>query len=242
MRLLVNIGVAMTLLIMASAKFLPTVSSSSSTPQDNVSADGEISGRVVDADGQPVSQMTIFAERENMIIRPTPRGFTNQHGEFTIQGLIAGRYRLYSRKEDDGYPHTGFSFYTHGESAEPLVQVYEHRSIRNVIIKLGPKAAVLVGRVVDAATNQPLSHATITLRRVDQPKRFLSTGLFLQGVQGGFKVLVPSLSFTVKVSEPGYEDWYYKRSSERGQASALLLAPNSTKSLTIALRPSRRAK
>jgi hypothetical protein len=240
--LLVKMGVAVAILTLASAMFLHNVSSSPSMLQNSLSTDGGISGRVLDANGQPITQMTIFAEREDIIIRPTPRGWTNKDGEFTIQGLMAGRYRLFSRKDEDGYPHTGFSFYTLGEGAEPLVEVYEHRTTPNVIIKLGPKAAVLVGRVVDSNTKQPLPHANITLRRVDHPERFLSTGLFWHGVKGGFRVLVPSLPFTIKVSEPGYQDWYFRRPSERAQASALLLPANSTKSLVVALRPRTRAK
>jgi hypothetical protein len=60
--------------------------------------------------------------------------------------------------------------------------------------------------------------------------------------EGDFKIPVPSLPFTVKVSETGYEDWYYKAAREGSEASALLMAPNSTKKLLVALHPVGRSK
>ena len=146
---------------------------------------------------------------------------------------------LHSRKEEDGYPDTEFNFYDKTDTADPRVEVYGGQTTQGVTIKLGPKAAVLTGRVVDAISNQPLKEADITLRRVDQPERFISTGLYEHRIKGGFKTLVPSLPFTVKVSQNGYQDWYYKLPSNRTQASALLLAPNSTKELLIRLQPLR---
>ena len=116
----------------------------------------------------------------------------------------------------------------------------EHQAMQNVILQLGLKAGVLTLRVVDANSNQPLHHADITIRRVDRPDRYLSMGLSVE--EGEFKILVPSLPFTVKVSVKGYEDWYYKIAGEGNKASALLMAPNSTKKLLVALRPVGRSK
>ncbi len=212
---------------------------SSTTPQ-NANSDGvAISGRVLDAHGRPVSGALISAEPSDRIMLHLPSAFTDKNGEFVIQGVMPGQYILHSRKEEDGYPRTEFSFYDKHDTVDPSVEVYGDRSTQNVTIKLGPKAAVLTGRVVDAISNQPLKEADITLRRVDQPERFISTGLFEHGIKGGFKILVPSLPFTLKVSQNGYQDWYYKLPSNGTQASALLLAPNSTKELLIRLQPVR---
>ena len=90
----------------------------------------------------------------------------------------------------------------------------EHQAMQNVILQLGLKAGVLTLRVVDANSNQPLHHADITIRRVDLPDRYLSSGLSVE--EGEFKILVPSLPFTVKVSEKGYEDWYYPSDTQVG--------------------------
>lgn len=237
--LIVKIALAVATLSVVSMIFLNNVSSSQPIPQNSVPARGGISGRVLDANDHPISDAMVLADRPDIVIRPTPMAWTNKDGEFIIEDLIPGSYSLHGSKQEEGYPRTEFNFYDPNESSGLKVEVYERQTTQKVIIQLGLKAAVLVGRVVDASTNQPLPHANITLRRVDHPERFLSTGLFWHGVKGGFRLLVPSLPFTVKVSEPGYQDWYYRKTGKENQPSALLLAPNSTKSLLVALRPRR---
>lgn len=96
--------------------------------------------------------------------------------------------------------------------------------------------------MIDALSKEPLKHADITVRRVDLPDRFLRTGLSLPVELGEFKLLVPSVPFSVKVTEAGYEDWYYKSSNDGQTTSSLLLEPNSTKHLLIALQRIKRAK
>jgi len=140
-----------------------------------------------------------------------------------------------ARLEEDGYPRTEFNLYDSEAGADPQVEVLEHQTMQNVILQLGLKSGILTIRVVDANSNQPLHHADITIRRVDLPDRFMSTGLIVE--EGEFKIPVPSLPFTVKVSVKGYEDWYYKIAGEGNKASALLMAPNSTKKLLVALHP-----
>jgi hypothetical protein len=208
-------------------------------PQNPNSHFASILGRVLDADGKPVSGAIVSAEPADRIMLHLPSSFTNKNGEFALQGLMPGQYTLHTRKEEDGYPRTEFNFYDEHDTRDQIVAVYEGRTTQNVTIKLGPKAAVLTGHVVDAITNQPLKEADITVRRVDQPDRFLSTGLFDHGTRGDFKILVPSLPFTLKISQDGYRDWYFKLPNERTQGSPFLLAPNSTKKLLIRLQPLR---
>jgi len=124
------------------------------------------------------------------------------------------------------------------------VQVSDHHTTPNVIIQRGLKASVLEGIVVDGTTNQPVKAAQLTVRRVDRPERFLSTGLFwhqgddpLKFVEGGFKFLVPSsLPFTLTVSAPGYDDWYYKESEKQKTPTALILSSDTTMKLRVVLR------
>lgn len=203
---------------------------------------GAIEGRVLDSNGQPINGAIVLADRPDVLLRPMPRAWTNENGEFVINGLTPGSYVLHSAKEADGYPRTEFNFYDTGESFESEVSVSEHQPAPKVVIQRGPKAATLTGLVVDASTNQPLEHAAITVRRAGQPERFLRTGLYQREIKGGFRLLVPSQPFSLQVSAPGYEDWYYRVRGEKAQASALLLASGTTKNFLIALRPLRHAK
>ena len=203
----------------------------------NPTEDGAISGRVLDADGVPLEKVVVMAENIALPARNLPRAETNREGEFTIAGLTPGRYEIYTKKEEDGYPRTEFNLYDVGPP-NPQVTVNSRQTAQGITVRLGPKAALLTGQVVDAVTKEPLRHADITVRRVDMPDRFLRTGLSLPVELGEFKLLVPSVAFTVKVTEAGYEDWYYK-SGDGQRTSSLLLESDTTKHLTIALQRKR---
>ena len=212
------------------------------TTSKTLHANGSISGRVLDADGGPVQDVIVTAENIAVTTRNLPRAETNRRGEFTIQGLTPGQYELYTKKEKDGYPRTEFNLYNVGGIPTPQVAVFPQQTTQGITMQLGPKAAVLTGQVVDAVTKRPLNHADITVRRVDLPDRFLRTGLSLPVELGEFKLLVPSVALTVKVSETGYEDWYYDATDDRQRTSSLLLRANSTRHLLIALRPTKPSK
>jgi hypothetical protein len=218
-----------------------TTQAANLTTSNPVEEYGTVSGRVLDADGLPVENVIVTAENTAVPARNLPRAETNRDGEFTIAGLTPGRYELYTKKEEDGYPRTEFNLYNVG-IPNPEVTVYSRQTARGIIVRLGPKAALLTGQVIDAVTKEPLKHADITVRRTDLPDRFLRTGLSLPVELGEFKLLVPSVTFTVKVTETGYKDWYFKSGDEGQKTSSLVLEPNTTKHLLIALQRIKRAK
>lgn len=210
-------------------------------PQENKSQGGAIAGRVLDAQGRPIVGSIVLAERTENMTRPTPRAWTNSNGEFKIENLSAGLYVLRTENQKEGYPPSEFDFYLEADR-DLEVQVSDSKTTPNITIQRGLKASLLEGIVVDGTTNQPVKAAQLTVRRVDRPERFLSTGLFwhpgddpLKSVAGGFKFLVPaSLPFTLTVSAPGYDDWYYK--------GTLLLSSDTTEELRVVLhrRPIKR--
>lgn len=238
----VTIFRAIALLLAASAVISYVDSSSRSTlkASNPVEEFGTVSGKVLDVDGRPVEKVIVTAGNHAFPVRRLPRAETNREGEFTIAGLKPGRYQLYTKKEEDGYPRTEFNLYDVG-LPNPEVTVFSGQTSEGIIVRLGPKAALLTGQVIDAVTKEPLRHADITVRRVDLPDRFLRTGLSLPVELGEFKLLVPSVAFTVTVTETGYEDWYYQ-SDEGSKTSSLLLEPNITKHLLIALRQIKRER
>jgi hypothetical protein len=239
----VKIFRAIALIPVASAVILYVDSSSRSTlkASNPVEEFGTISGRVLDADGRPVEKVIVTAENHAFPARVLPRAETNREGEFTIVGLTPGRYQLYTRKEEDGYPRTEFNLYDVG-LPNSEVTVSPGQTAPGIVVRLGPKAALLTGQVIDAVSKEPLRHADITVRRVDLPDRFLRTGLYLPVELGEFKLLVPSVAFTVTVTETGYEDWYYQSDNEGSKTSSLLLEPNTTKHLLIALHRIKRER
>jgi hypothetical protein len=78
-----------------------------------------------------------------------------------------------------------------------------------VVIRLGPKAGVLIGTVRDAITGATL-YPCLELRRPN--------GNFLSGsglIKANFRVLLPSeTEVTVKMWLDGYRPWYYPGTDE----------------------------
>lgn len=188
-------------------------------------------------EGLPISGANIYAVRPDHSSGKIPFTDTDDRGGFLITDLISGTYSVYCAKEEDGYPITSSTFHTVGASNVPQVTVRGDQPTPEIAIQLGPKAARLIGRIVDATTNKLVENARITLRRVDNPDNFYVTNPNQLQEKGTFKVLVPSAPFTVEVSAPGYDVWRYKNSDSK--EDALQLAPGATKQLIIALRPSK---
>jgi hypothetical protein len=198
---------------------------------------GAITGRVLDAQGQGVSGVRVSAERSDFTTGKLPTTKSDIQGNFRFKGLKAGTYTLYVAKEEDGYAPTDSTFHYGGSVDAPQVTVYEQQTPPEVVIHLGPKASRLIGHIVDGSTGKSLAWDTqITLSRVDNQDYTYSTG---PNLNGEFNILVPSVPFTMKVSSPGYEDWYYRNEGSKQRFDALEIAANTTKEVIVSLRPSK---
>ncbi|MDT4952832.1 MAG: Carboxypeptidase regulatory-like domain [Acidobacteriota bacterium] len=174
--------------------------------QDTAQNSGVIAGFVLDAGGKPVSGAEVYTYRPTSPMGKLPRAVTNKQGKFLIKDLRPGTYVVAAAKEEDSYPPTdNYSFYYASFLEAPQVIVYERQTTSGVMIHFGPRAARLVGHIVDATTNEPISPipqgTQITLRRADNPDNSYSTG---PNTRGNFNILVPPVPFTIKVSAPGY--------------------------------------
>jgi Carboxypeptidase regulatory-like domain len=214
-----------------------------------VSHTGSIEGQVVDAEGQPVAGVRVYAFRDDFVKGILPAFYTDEHGKFLIKNLTAGIYTVQATKEQDGYPDTDSPFLS-GPITPPRVNVVDQQTTRGVIVQLGPKISRLVGRVMDAVTHRSIINAKIIISRVDNPtiksvtdldqsEAKLSPNIRLPPAaraNGTFNIPVPSAEIKIKVSALGYEDWYYNEGSNE-KSDILYLAPNTTKEIIIRLRP-----
>jgi hypothetical protein len=199
---------------------------------------GAVSGKVFGADGRPIIDAEVLAQSRDYGNQALGRAWTNAQGEFLITDLAPGLYTIQTRKDDDGYPNSFFNLYDEGDPIETSVRVLPGSTSEGVVIYRTVKAAFLEGRVFDSLTHMPIKHAQVTVRRVDKSDRFLTSGLNgLVETAGAFKVLVPPLPVTLKVSSPGYVDWYYTESNQRRPGS-LLLVSGTTRRIVVRLHPS----
>jgi hypothetical protein len=193
------------------------------------SGKGEITGKVVDAQGRPIADLRVSAEVPGTPSVTLPQTTTDTNGNFRIGNLSPDVYTLLTSKEDEGYPDSEFNFYHEGTDNETTVRVYADQVTPNVLIQL-QKAAILKGRVSDSATGNPIEHFVVRLAQVSHPERFLQTG----GSKGEFRVVAPPLPITVRVSAAGYEEWRY--TTDRDEKGSLFLAPTTSHELTVVMR------
>ena len=119
----------------------------------------EIKGKVVDPDGIPVSAATVYVVQEGLTLDDaTPRSVkTDANGSFDFRGgLQTGTYKLYSRKDADGYLDPFDSFYSDAANNATRVVLTQKHPISTVTMKLGKQAAIISGKVFDIQSGTPL--------------------------------------------------------------------------------------
>ena len=203
--------------------------------QDYYSRDvptGEIEGRVLNAQGQPVSGATVYALENRFLRGGIPSEETDTNGFFNLI-VPPGTYRVYAGKESDGYPETLDPFYQ-GAVSYVEVQVNEDQITSSVILRLGSQLGRLSGRIIDASTNSPLTDVYITLRLADNPSHSIVTNVIND--DGRFEVIVPPAQFTIEVSAPGYQNWHYRADNPGSETNALQLRPGDVRELVVPLR------
>lgn len=137
---------------------------------------GVIQGTVIYGDGRPVKAATVYAQpmgrpMMGIVLQST----TDDNGHFSVSHLWLGKYAVGAEKLDEDYANMTSQFYSDGKFE--TVVLTSHHPTASVSIRLGPKAGILVGTVVDAATNAPLNPC-VEFRRAKNPGNFLSgTGL-----------------------------------------------------------------
>lgn len=145
-----------------------------------------------------------------------------------------GKFAVAAKKEDEDYPDMSRQFYSDGKFQ--TVNLSASHPKATVIIRLGPKAGVLLGTVIDAVTKAPL-RPCVEFRRSAEPHNFLSgSGL----VEPTYKLLVPpDTDILVNIYLDGYKTWYFPGTFEKEKQQ---LRPGEKKVAGIKLEPDEAAK
>jgi hypothetical protein len=201
----------------------------SQTP-DPTPVDARITGTVVDADGKPVSDATVSVVQENFssITDAYPIQIkTASDGHFDSGPTLKhALYYLYARKEKDGYPDRSSPFYRVVDFEPQTAQLFGARPEAKVDIKLGDKAGVLTGKVIDGDTDQPLD-AWVSLVNMDMngvPNTLNGKSVETKG--GTFRELVPEntdvyVHVRVHSGDPAWSHFDVKVSLQPGEERSL---------------------
>ena len=199
-------------------------------PQD----DFKIEGLVINAAGEVVPGANVYVESDNAGLTQIATGLSDAAGKFSITLREPGNYTVFGSKEEDGYPLTVSGFHQQVPLDQiPKLSIAERKNVTGVILQLGEKAGRLEGDISEAGTGQEIKHATILLRRTENPELIYRTSTE-EGHHGKFKLAVPPLPFTVEVESEGYERWSYGGGGIR-KAESIKLKQGESKNLHIAL-------
>ena len=194
---------------------------------------GAIGGMVVDKTGKPVSQAWVKCMTREGHFCNLSRGYveTDANGRFVMEHLPWGEYRVYAMKEESGYPNITFPIYRNDSYAAASLGPQHPKA--EILLKLGPKAAVLTGWVRDGVTGKPVN-AFVVLRPVDYPDDWLSIATLSRRYRA---LAPPSTDLNLEVVAEGYQTWYYGGPSDPLHRKPLRLDSGTEITLDIALKP-----
>ena len=161
---------------------------------------------------------------------PTVAQNCNNINNYMDDVLEYGRYSVSAKKPEENYPPLHYWFYS--PRKQPEVDVSEINKDVTVDLILSLKAGVLVGTVADSETGTPIDANVYFCSTTDSRRAISASGW----TNAKFRVLVPSdTPVLMKVSRPGYEDWFYTR---EGVIVPIQLGPDETLNLEIRLKKS----
>lgn len=234
MRKAVRLGVLVGVLLSVVTAFALMLPGSARAEPGSQSGErnGTVEGQVVTREGLPVANAMVYAFQ----LGGSPLASTNTEGKFTLTNLSAGKHLIIAYKESDGYPNLVWTFYSeaYGNNGKLVVNVEENKTVRGATVRLGPKAARLLIRVLDAKTRRAIRDASLELSHKGKPNTRFEPGV--TNIDGEFDTLIPPFRpINVVVKAPGYKAWRYAngRSPDR---DAIRLLPGASKEMTVELK------
>ncbi|SRR5579871_567532 len=186
-------------LFLACALIVTTVTAYSQTKEKT---EGEIRGTVTDANGNLVPGATVYVVPQEISFENiAPRSTTaNATGGFDFHGgFVLGTYKVYAKKESDGYPDPSDDFYADPKREPLTVELTKEHPSSTTTVAMLDRAAVLAGSVVDADSHVPLKAKIVFMDQDGNNHSVMITGKY--------RTLVPpgkDLTLMVIVMSPDY--------------------------------------
>src|SRR5262245_22618789 len=190
-----------------------------------------VEGQVLSLEGSPIPEADVIAVAIGAWDRVS-RVRANREGQFSLRLDHPGRYVILAKQEKEGY--AGVFNPAWGVPAVPppevLVDAYTTR--HSVVVRLGPKLGRFIARVVDMETGHPVLAGHVELQVRSDHGAFARETPYSDG---RFELVLPPRLFSLKVTSPGYQDWYGTGSKETPETFIVALCDRLE--ITVAVRP-----
>jgi hypothetical protein len=220
----------LTLLLLSSLPTFPQTANSSQP-------EGTISGTVLDEHGQPFKGVQVCTY---MIGAPSgsreargdcPAATTDDAGQFRIDHAAMGTIGVEAIKPDEGY--IAFA----GTSVKQFVTLTSSESSATVVLKLGPKAGVLIPTVKDKFTGKPVKDFQVSWTILDSDEADSTSGGETINQQTRRTIVPPEKYLVLTISAPGYKKWIYHDPSDPSRPAFIRFQPGVEKELLVELEP-----
>ena len=205
---------------------------------DSSPPNGAISGTVLDQYGQPYKGVQVCTY---MMGAPSgsreargdcPAATTDEAGRFRIDHVAMGTFGVEAIKPEDGY--IAFA----GTSGKEMVTLTPNQSSATVVLKLGPKAGVLLPSVKDKFTGEPITSFEVRWEILDSDSRNTSYSGGQTIRHGERRAIVPPEKYLLlTISARGYKKWIYHDPSDPPRPAFIRLQPGEEKELVVELEP-----
>lgn len=168
-----------------------------------------ITGEVRDSEGKPAARVAIMVQQidaTSATQRPLSRGgLSDANGRFSIKLDRPGKYRLIYRDEARVYISQYLPFFQDPNNPPPQVVITDDAPTAQVNISMS-KNGVLNLQAIDAQTQFPIDHVTLTLCRAENRSICWTTSP--RSAEGNFPIPTPFAPFTLRIASAEYEDWF----------------------------------
>ena len=225
------IWIALMLSLLASLPTFPQTADSSQP-------EGTISGTVLDEHGQPFKGVQVctympYAPAGSRESRgDCPAATTDEEGQFRIDHVAMGATGVEEIKPEDGYVAFG------GTSVSEVVTLTPNQKSATVVLKLGPKAGMLLPSVKDKFTGKPIIDFEVgwVIFDSDGPNSSYSGGQHIgQGIRRA--IVPPEKNLVLTISARGYKKWLYHDPSDPSRHAFVRLQSGEEKELLVELEP-----
>jgi hypothetical protein len=201
--------------------------------QQSWDAAGVIRGTVTDDVGQRTAGVDVSVLPEGVpMMSVLPHAETDDHGQFAIDHLVFGSYRIYTRKEKDGYLDTAVFSPFYRDAPQVTANLTPKDPVADVLVVIGPKAAIVEGSISDAITGKPLP-AGLRVFHWSEDDESVYSGWVEKAVSPQYSAFVPPRVLVgISVRAAGYRVWR--------APGPIRLEPGAKISIDIKLQPASR--